>query len=181
MGPSQNYECYQMVQRIVSNVSLISEFLGVSQRFVIKEQGMATEFRVRDRQKPVYRCMCTYAHTPGWGMCGLRRILGVCAVGACALLEEIRGCMCGLEGAYTTVEIQSLRKVTRNRCKLDLLVKNSVWRRLRRANKHLYTKNKILKGCLGQENFGGGMCGFENSIYTLCHVLPIEEGSPRDS
>ena len=115
----------------------------------------------------VYRCMCTYAHTPGWGMCGLRRILGVCAVGACALLEEIRGCMCGLEGAYTTVEIQSLRKVTRNRCKLDLLVKNSVWRRLRRANKHLYTKNKILKGCLGEEKFGGGMCGFENSIYTL--------------
>ena len=100
-------------------------------------------------------------------MCGLRRILGVCAVGACALLEEIRGCMCGLEGAYTTVEIQSLRKVTRNRCKLDLLVKNSVWRRLGRANKHLYIKNKILIGCLGQENFGG-VCAVLKTRYILC-------------
>ena len=83
--------------------------------------------------------MCTYAHTPGWGMCGLRRILGVCAVGACALLGEIRGCMCGLEGAYTTVEIQSSGKSP------EVVVNWTYW-------------SKIASG---------GACGELISIYTL--------------
>ena len=71
------------------------------------------------------------------------------------------------ENDYTSFYRFNLLRTVRNDWKLHLGMKNSVWRRLRRAKRGIVGKNKILEGYLGQTKYLWCVCGFEKSIYTL--------------
>ena len=99
--------------------------------------------------------MRIYPHTHGLGMCGFLRNKWVCAVWFLRIFGE----------NMDWIKPEGVRKQR----KLELVTKNSVWRRLRRAKKGFWRKKQDSRAS-NSINYSVWVCAVFKSGYTHCRI-----------
>ena len=93
----------------------------------------------------------------------------------------LRGVLCIKKADKSSKTIVIVQNVIQNKQKFNLIPRNTVWRRLRRAVEVKQIKNKIYENLDARGSMGGlcglgpprgvyavgGLCGFKNLKYTL--------------